>query len=365
MVPGAGIEPARCCHRGILSPLRLPISPPGHFYGWTYSISSILHLQSSALHCCLPQRHPGISMDGLTLFLLFYIFKAALCTAVYHNATRAFLWMDLLYFFYFTSSKQRSALQSTSTPPGHFYGWTYSISSILHLQSSALHCCLPQRHPGISMDGLTLFLLFYIFKAALCTAVYLNATRAFLWMDLLYFFYFTSSKQRSALLSTTTPPGHFYGWTYSISSILHLQSSALHCCLPQRHPGISMDGLTLFLLFYIFKAALCTAVYLNATRAFLWMDLLYFFYFTSSKQRSALLSTSTPPGHFYGWTYSISSILHLQSSALHCCLPQRLLQLGLNSNNTQLFKNALLLERSGFQASGLPRRFAPRKYGVG
>jgi site-specific DNA recombinase len=29
MVPGAGIEPARCCHRGILSPLRLPVSPPG------------------------------------------------------------------------------------------------------------------------------------------------------------------------------------------------------------------------------------------------------------------------------------------------------------------------------------------------
>ena len=30
MVPGAGLEPARCCHRRILSPLRLPISPPGH-----------------------------------------------------------------------------------------------------------------------------------------------------------------------------------------------------------------------------------------------------------------------------------------------------------------------------------------------
>ncbi len=29
MVPGAGIEPARYCYRGILSPLRLPISPPG------------------------------------------------------------------------------------------------------------------------------------------------------------------------------------------------------------------------------------------------------------------------------------------------------------------------------------------------
>ena len=29
MVPGAGVEPAQCCHRGILSPLRLPISPSG------------------------------------------------------------------------------------------------------------------------------------------------------------------------------------------------------------------------------------------------------------------------------------------------------------------------------------------------
>ena len=29
MVPGAGLEPARYCYRGILSPLRLPISPPG------------------------------------------------------------------------------------------------------------------------------------------------------------------------------------------------------------------------------------------------------------------------------------------------------------------------------------------------
>ena len=29
LVPGAGLEPARPCGRGILSPLRLPISPPG------------------------------------------------------------------------------------------------------------------------------------------------------------------------------------------------------------------------------------------------------------------------------------------------------------------------------------------------
>lgn len=29
MVPGAGIEPARPCGQGILSPLRLPIPPSG------------------------------------------------------------------------------------------------------------------------------------------------------------------------------------------------------------------------------------------------------------------------------------------------------------------------------------------------
>ena len=29
MVPGAGLEPARFCKRGILSPLCLPIPPPG------------------------------------------------------------------------------------------------------------------------------------------------------------------------------------------------------------------------------------------------------------------------------------------------------------------------------------------------
>ena len=34
MVPGAGIEPARPLSRGILSPLRLPISPPGLDKAW-------------------------------------------------------------------------------------------------------------------------------------------------------------------------------------------------------------------------------------------------------------------------------------------------------------------------------------------
>ena len=31
VVPRAGLEPARTCVQRILSPLRLPISPPGHF----------------------------------------------------------------------------------------------------------------------------------------------------------------------------------------------------------------------------------------------------------------------------------------------------------------------------------------------
>ena len=31
MVPGAGLEPARPYDRGILNPLCLPISPPGHW----------------------------------------------------------------------------------------------------------------------------------------------------------------------------------------------------------------------------------------------------------------------------------------------------------------------------------------------
>ena len=35
VVPGAGLEPAQYCYRGILSPLRLPISPPGHVNEFT------------------------------------------------------------------------------------------------------------------------------------------------------------------------------------------------------------------------------------------------------------------------------------------------------------------------------------------
>ena len=36
MVPVAGVEPARCCHRRILNPVRLPI--PSHRQFWFFPI---------------------------------------------------------------------------------------------------------------------------------------------------------------------------------------------------------------------------------------------------------------------------------------------------------------------------------------
>ena len=42
MVPRAGIEPARYFYRGILSPLRLPISPPGHIRNGLVQTACIL-----------------------------------------------------------------------------------------------------------------------------------------------------------------------------------------------------------------------------------------------------------------------------------------------------------------------------------
>ena len=44
MVPGAGLEPARTNVRGILSPLRLPIPPPGR------ACSYILHIKTFKYH---------------------------------------------------------------------------------------------------------------------------------------------------------------------------------------------------------------------------------------------------------------------------------------------------------------------------
>jgi hypothetical protein len=53
-MPGAGLEPARDYSQGILSPLRLPISPPGRGYrnipGQAVSVSRRTPFAARVLH---------------------------------------------------------------------------------------------------------------------------------------------------------------------------------------------------------------------------------------------------------------------------------------------------------------------------
>ena len=44
MVPVTGVEPVRCCHRGILSPLRLPIPPHRRGFFASLIIQTLLPL---------------------------------------------------------------------------------------------------------------------------------------------------------------------------------------------------------------------------------------------------------------------------------------------------------------------------------
>ncbi len=55
MVPGAGLEPARCYQRGILNPLCLPIPPPGQNGGGSRSRTEV---HGFAIRCIatLPTR---------------------------------------------------------------------------------------------------------------------------------------------------------------------------------------------------------------------------------------------------------------------------------------------------------------------
>jgi hypothetical protein len=65
MVPGAGVEPARCFHRGILSPLRLPISPPGrrvacNFYAF---LNIMVVRRTTAYHNATPALLSGLHCE--------------------------------------------------------------------------------------------------------------------------------------------------------------------------------------------------------------------------------------------------------------------------------------------------------------
>ena len=53
VVPLAGFEPARCFHRGILSPLRLPVPPQRHF---NHLFLHTPHQQSDSLQRIHNQR---------------------------------------------------------------------------------------------------------------------------------------------------------------------------------------------------------------------------------------------------------------------------------------------------------------------
>ena len=71
MVPGAGLEPAQRERRGILNPLCLPISPPGHKY-WrrvpesnrTRRICNPLHNRfvNAPKYSGLSDQHPQLPM---------------------------------------------------------------------------------------------------------------------------------------------------------------------------------------------------------------------------------------------------------------------------------------------------------------
>ncbi len=62
MVPGNGIEPSRYFYRGILSPLRLPISPPGLFC-W-------LKLSEISIFCVFRRSSTCVHSRTLSLTLL-------------------------------------------------------------------------------------------------------------------------------------------------------------------------------------------------------------------------------------------------------------------------------------------------------
>ncbi len=62
LVPRAGLEPAQCFHRGILNPLRLPISPPGHLVSeFFYHIALSIFIALAFLNI----------VRNITIFILF------------------------------------------------------------------------------------------------------------------------------------------------------------------------------------------------------------------------------------------------------------------------------------------------------
>ena len=92
MVPGAGVEPARSFLRGILSPLCLPIPPPGlttrhKKQNWFKNEAGVgiepalTDLQSAALPLCHPAEVSIVKLNKFReyIFILIYFFSTSLC----------------------------------------------------------------------------------------------------------------------------------------------------------------------------------------------------------------------------------------------------------------------------------------------
>ena len=70
MVPGAGLEPARHCWRGILSPLCLPIPPPGH-KNCNYNLKKYLIVLVTQIFFAVATKAKAVY-----LFLIFFTMRS-------------------------------------------------------------------------------------------------------------------------------------------------------------------------------------------------------------------------------------------------------------------------------------------------
>ena len=79
LVPLAGVEPARCCHRGILSPLRLPIPPHQRMGGGGFEPPKALPADLQSVPFGHSGIHPFIFVSSSTAVpnnvKLYHIFK--------------------------------------------------------------------------------------------------------------------------------------------------------------------------------------------------------------------------------------------------------------------------------------------------
>lgn len=88
IIPAAGVEPARCCHRWILSPVRLPIPPCWHISMIThikYFVNFSIRYKVAALDNNFRQK-----LENFDRFYLYFSFRlynmiVRLCKEVFYE----------------------------------------------------------------------------------------------------------------------------------------------------------------------------------------------------------------------------------------------------------------------------------------